>query len=252
MMMRIFDSPYRASTERLRSDKPDLSIETLACCHLLSFQRNGSAFHLPLFKGLSEADMESAPKLFSIAGVDEAGRGPLAGPVVTAAVILDPAHVPEALNDSKKLSASQRETLFESLILRHDIAIASASPRRIDEMNIRAATLWAMAECVKALPRQPDGVLIDGRDVPDGLPCPGGAVIKGDGLSQSIAAASIVAKVMRDRMMCNCGQDVPGYGFEVHMGYGTAQHRSAIVQMGGSRHHRLSFRPLRDLSSKSP
>lgn len=252
MMMRIFDSPYRASTDRPSSAGPDLAIEAMACCRLLSFQRNGPAFHLPLFEGLSEADMEKAPKLFSIAGVDEAGRGPLAGPVVTAAIILDPAHIPETLNDSKKLSASQREALFESLILRHDIAVASASPRRIDDMNIRTATLWAMAQCVNALPRRPDGVLIDGRDVPDGLPCPGGAVIKGDSLSQSIAAASIIAKVMRDRMMCNCGQDVPGYGLEVHMGYGTAQHRSAIMQSGGTRHHRLSFRPLRDLQSKHP
>lgn len=247
MMMRLFESPYRAATDRPNSARPDLAVENLACCSLLSFQRNCSAFHLPLFRELSEDDMKTAPKLFSIAGVDEAGRGPLAGPVVTAAVILDPAHIPDGLNDSKKLSAVQRETLFENLVHRHDIGIASATPKRIDDMNIRAATLWAMTQAVKALPTQPDGVLIDGRDVPDGLPCPGGAVIKGDGLSQSIAAASIIAKVMRDRMMQNCGQDAPGYGFERHMGYGTEQHRSAIIRMGGTRHHRISFRPLRDL-----
>ncbi|WP_306262467.1 ribonuclease HII [Pararhizobium sp. IMCC21322] len=247
MMMRLFDSPYRAPAGRLISAKPDMAIESIACCQLLSFKRNGAAFSLPLFKDLPKEDLEAAPKLFSIAGVDEAGRGPLAGPVVTAAVILNPAHIPDALNDSKKLSANQREVLFESLITSHDIAIASATPQRIDDINIRAATLWAMVQAVKALPRQPDGVLIDGRDVPDGLPCPGGAVIKGDGLSQSIAAASIIAKVMRDRMMQNCGRDAPGYGLETHMGYGTEQHRAAITAKGGTRHHRTSFRPLRDL-----
>lgn len=224
-----------------------MTVEGIACCHLLSFKRNGLAFSLPLFKDIPKEDLETAPQLFSIAGVDEAGRGPLAGPVVTAAVILNPAHIPDALNDSKKLSAKQREILFESLIATHDIAIASATPQRIDEINIRAATLWAMTQAVKALPKLPDGVLIDGRDVPDGLPCPGGAVIKGDGLSQSIAAASIIAKVMRDRMMQYCGRDAPGYGLETHMGYGTEKHRAAIIDKGGTRHHRVSFRPLRDL-----
>lgn len=247
MKMRLFDSPYRAPANRPVTAKPDLAVENTACCRLLSFQRNGSAFSLPLFEDLPKSDLMSASDLFSIAGVDEAGRGPLAGPVVTAAVILDPAHVPDALNDSKKLSADQREALFDVLIDRHDIGIASATPQRIDDMNIRAATLWAMVQAVNALPTQPDGVLIDGRDVPDGLPCPGGAVIKGDGLSQSIAAASIVAKVLRDRMMQNCGLDAPGYGLETHMGYGTERHRLAIVSKGGTRHHRLSFRPLRDM-----
>lgn len=247
MMMRLFDSPYRAPANWLASAKPDMAIEGLACCHLLSFKRNGPAFSLPLFKDIPKDDLETAQNLFAIAGVDEAGRGPLAGPVVTAAVILNPAHIPDALNDSKKLSANQREVLFESLITSHDISIASATPQRIDDINIRAATLWAMVQAVKGLPRQPDGVLIDGRDVPDGLPCPGGAVIKGDGLSQSIAAASIVAKVMRDRMMQNCGRDAPGYGLETHMGYGTERHRAEIIAKGGTRHHRTSFRPLRDL-----
>lgn len=247
MNMRLFDSPYRAPENRLVSAKPDMIVEGIACCNLLSIRRNGSAFSLPLFKELPKDDLEAAPKLFSIAGVDEAGRGPLAGPVVTAAIILNSENIPDALNDSKKLSAKQREALFENLIAAHDIGVASATPERIDEMNIRAATLWAMVQAVKALPRQPDGVLVDGRDVPDGLPCPGGAVIKGDGLSQSIAAASIIAKVIRDRMMLNCGRDAAGYGLETHMGYGTEKHRAAIISRGGTRHHRLSFRPLRDL-----
>nr|WP_306265924.1 ribonuclease HII [Pararhizobium sp. IMCC3301] len=224
-----------------------MAVESLACARLLALQRNGQTAALPLFRQISKRDLNSARKLFAIAGVDEAGRGPLAGPVVTAAVILDPRHIPDGLNDSKKLSAGQRAELFDKLIARHSVAIAWATAQRIDRMNIRAATLWAMTQAVAALPAQPDGVLIDGRDIPAGLPCPGGAVIKGDNLSQSIAAASIIAKVTRDRMMQICGRDAPGYGLEKHMGYGTQFHRAAILSKGGTRHHRLSFRPLRDL-----
>ncbi|MFK8034803.1 MAG: ribonuclease HII [Hyphomicrobiales bacterium] len=226
---------------------PDFKVETLACEKLMSLERNGKAFNLPLFSELSKEDVVEAKQRYLIAGVDEAGRGPLAGPVVTAAVILNNKNVPNTLNDSKKLSAIQREKLFKALITKHHIGVAWATPLRIDEMNIRAATLWAMTQAVKALPLRPDGVLIDGRDVPSGLPSPAGAVIKGDTLSKSIAAASIVAKVMRDRMMQTCAQDAPGYGLDVHMGYGTEMHRHAIVKHGGSRHHRQSFRPLKDL-----
>lgn len=222
-------------------------IEWLACGKLLSQERNGSAFNLPLFNELSKKDVQEAKQRFSIAGVDEAGRGPLAGPVVTAAVVLDRQQIPKSLDDSKKLSANQREILFEALITEHHIGIAWATPSRIDDMNIRAATLWAMTQAVKALPFRPDGVLIDGRDIPDGLPSPAGAVIKGDGLSKSIAAASIVAKVVRDRMMQTCEHDSPGYGLGTHMGYGTEMHRNAIVNLGGTKHHRMSFRPLKDL-----
>ncbi|MBL4647151.1 MAG: ribonuclease HII [Rhizobiales bacterium] len=186
-------------------------------------------------------------KSIIIAGVDEAGRGPLAGPVVAAAVILDQDHLPDALNDSKKLSARKREALFEQILEHHHIGFAFAPPERIDDINIRGATLWAMAQAVNALPITPDVALIDGRDVPAGLPCPAGAVIKGDALSLSISAASIVAKVMRDQMMRNCGVDAPAYGFETHMGYGTERHRGCILQHGGSRHHRKSFNPLRTL-----
>lgn len=226
---------------------PDFKVETLACEKLMSLELNGKAFNLPLFSELSKEDVVEAKQRYLIAGVDEAGRGPLAGPVVTAAVILNNKNVPNTLNDSKKLSAIQREKLFEALITKHHIGVAWATPLRIDEMNIRAATLWAMTQAVKALPLRPDGVLIDGRDVPGGLPSPAGAVIKGDALSKSIAAASIVAKVMRDRMMQTCAQDAPGYGLDVHMGYGTEMHRHAIVKHGGSRHHRQSYRPLKDL-----
>lgn len=226
---------------------PDMTVEGLACHQLLLQERNGKAFNLPLFSKVSKEDLQEAKQRFSIAGVDEAGRGPLAGPVVTAAVILDRSNIPKTLDDSKKLSSDQRELLFDVLINRHYISIAWATPSRIDAMNIRAATLWAMTQAVKGLPVRPDGILIDGRDIPDGLPSPAGAVIKGDGLSKSIAAASIVAKVIRDRMMQTCERDVPGYGLGTHMGYGTEKHRQAILEKGGTRHHRKSFRPLKDL-----
>lgn len=246
MAVYLFDSPYRAPASRNHNSGPDLTIEWLACERLLSLHRNGRAFNLPLFGELSNSDVQKARMKFTIAGVDEAGRGPLAGPVVTAAVVLSADHIPQSLDDSKKLSARKREELFGELIGQHQIGIAWATPARIDKMNIRRATLWAMAKAVCALPNTPDGILIDGRDVPCGLPSPGGAVIKGDGLSKSIAAASIVAKVIRDRIMNGCGADVPGYGLERHMGYGTKMHRNAIAQFSGSRHHRKSFSPLKD------
>ncbi|MEP0522326.1 MAG: ribonuclease HII [Hyphomicrobiales bacterium] len=249
MSINLFDSPYRASAKRNMSRGPDMTVEWLACRQLLLQERNGKAFNLPLFGEVSKEDIQQAKQRFSIAGVDEAGRGPLAGPVVTAAVVLNKKYIPKSLDDSKKLSTIQREALFEVLIEKHHISIAWATPSRIDNMNIRAATLWAMRQAVRGLPFKPDGILIDGRDIPNGLTSPAGAVIKGDGLSKSIAAASIVAKVVRDRMMQICEQDVPGYGLGTHMGYGTEMHRQAIVEKGGTRHHRKSFRPLKDLST---
>jgi ribonuclease HII len=181
----------------------------------------------------------------AIAGVDEAGRGPLAGPVVAAAVILDPANTPEGLDDSKKLTAARREILFAQIIATSIVGIASASPDRIERLNIRGATLWAMCRAVKALSALPDLVLVDGRDVPAGLPCTAKAIIGGDGREACIAAASIVAKVTRDRLMKRMGQHHPGYGFERHMGYGTAFHRAALQQLGVSVHHRRAFAPVR-------
>lgn len=179
-----------------------------------------------------------------VAGVDEAGRGPLAGPVVVAAVRLDPDRIPEGLNDSKKLTAARREVLFTEIMTSADVAVTTAPPEEIVLRNIRGATLAAMARAVAALPRTPDRVLIDGRDVPPGLPCPGLALIGGDGRSVSIAAASIVAKVVRDRMCAVMDCDAPHFGFAGHKGYGTAAHLAALSTHGPCRHHRAEFAPV--------
>ncbi|WP_297104078.1 ribonuclease HII [uncultured Devosia sp.] len=179
-----------------------------------------------------------------VAGVDEAGRGPLAGPVVVAAVRLDPARIPDGLNDSKKLTAERREALFEQILSTADVAIVSAPPSDIVSLNIRGATLAAMARAVRALPHRVDRVLVDGRDVPPELPCPGIALIGGDGRSVSIAAASIVAKVMRDRMCEIMDCDAPHFGFAGHKGYGTAAHLAALDLHGPCRHHRAEFGPV--------
>lgn len=180
-----------------------------------------------------------------VAGTDEAGRGPLAGPVVAAAVILDPDNIPDGLNDSKKLTAARRAVLFDVILASAHVSVASSGPLHIDARDIRKASLDAMRRAVAGLPVKAAYVLADGRDVPDGLTCPGKAVIKGDGRSLSIAAASIVAKVMRDRMMERAGVVFPGYGFDLHAGYGTQVHRDAIERQGACLLHRMSFRPLR-------
>lgn len=182
-----------------------------------------------------------------VAGTDEAGRGPLAGPVVAAAVILDDDMIPSGLNDSKKLTAARREQLFNEICRSATVAIAVASPARIDHTDIRRASLWAMAAAVRRLALRPGLVLADGRDVPEGLPCPGEAVIKGDARSLSIAAASIVAKVTRDRLMSELAVSCPGYGFERHKGYGTAAHMAALKELGPSPYHRATFAPVREL-----
>jgi ribonuclease HII len=179
-----------------------------------------------------------------VAGVDEVGRGPLAGPVVVAAVILDPDHLPDGLNDSKKLTASVRERLFTEIMRHAHVAIASIPAARIDAINIRQATFEAMAEAVNGLAVRADFALIDGRDVPP-LPCPAEALIGGDRRSLSIAAASIIAKVTRDRMMTLLAQTYPDYGFEKHMGYGTAKHLEALALHGPTPLHRMSFAPLK-------
>ena len=191
---------------------------------------------------------QSAMKRFGglVAGVDEVGRGPLAGPVVTAAVILDPANIPNGLDDSKKLSEKKRDYLFDAICRSAHISIASASPAQIDRRNIRGATLWAMVRALEGLSLPPAYALFDGRDVAPGAPCPGQAVIKGDARSLSIAAASILAKVTRDKLMKRIGRQFPGYGFETHMGYGTSNHMEALDQLGVCIHHRRSFRPIAD------
>ena len=180
-----------------------------------------------------------------VAGVDEAGRGPLAGPVVAAAVILDPKRIPKGLNDSKVLDVEKREALYEKIMASAEVAFVSASPARIDRIDIRKATLWAMCAAVEALPRKPDRVFIDGKEFPQGLPCPAEAVIDGDAKLVSIAAASIVAKVTRDRIMRRLGLSVQGYGFERHVGYATREHRAALIDLGPTVHHRRSFAPVR-------
>ena len=180
-----------------------------------------------------------------VAGADEAGRGPLAGPVVAAAVVLAPDAIPDGLNDSKRLAAADRERLFKEIMASAAVAIAVASRSRIDRMNILRASLWAMARAACGLAPPPDHLLIDGRDIPPGLPCRGEALIGGDGLSVSIAAASIVAKVTRDRLMTRLGSSFPDYGFERHMGYSTRAHFEALRVHGPCPHHRRSFAPVR-------
>ncbi|MEF2070499.1 ribonuclease HII [Consotaella aegiceratis] len=180
-----------------------------------------------------------------VAGVDEVGRGPLAGPVVAAAVILDPKRIPAGLNDSKKLTAEVREALFAELLSVARVSFASANALEIDRYNIRGATLIAMTRALAALDEQPCHVLIDGRDVPPRVGSRGTAVIGGDARSVSIAAASIVAKVVRDAMMRRACDVFPGYGFRRHVGYGTAEHLDALRRLGPCSIHRMSFRPLR-------
>ena len=180
-----------------------------------------------------------------VAGTDEAGRGPLAGPVVAAAVILDPDNIPDGLDDSKQLTAAQRESLFEAIMATAEVSIAASGPRHIDERNILRASLDAMRRAVGGLALRPSYVLTDGRDVPPGLACPAKAVIQGDARSVSIAAASIIAKVTRDRMMTRAHQVFPLYGFNSHAGYATPQHRAGIEAHGPCTLHRMSFRPLR-------
>jgi ribonuclease HII len=181
--------------------------------------------------------------VWPVAGCDEAGRGPLAGPVVAAAVILNPDDIPRGLDDSKRLTAERREVLYERICARAQVAVAMAPPWRIDRDNILRASLWALARAVKALPELPRLVFVDGRDrIDSGCDCQ--AVIGGDGLVASIAAASIVAKVTRDRLMACLGAAHPGYGFERHMGYSVPEHFSALGRLGPTVHHRRSFSPV--------
>lgn len=182
-----------------------------------------------------------------VAGTDEAGRGPLAGPVVAAAVILDPDNIPDGLDDSKRLDARAREiVLADILAWAVSVSFSSVCAGSIDAGDIRKASLEAMRRAVTGLCTAPLLVLADGRDVPPGLACLGRAVVKGDQRSQSIAAASIVAKVMRDRMMARAGSCDGRYGFELHMGYATARHREAVSVHGPvARMHRMSFAPFK-------
>jgi ribonuclease HII len=181
--------------------------------------------------------------VWPVAGCDEAGRGPLAGPVVAAAVILDPKRVPRGLDDSKKLDPATREKLYAKICASAEVAVALAPPARIDRDNILRASLWALARAVAALPVKPKLVFVDGRDRIDaGCDCE--AVISGDAIIASIAAASIVAKVTRDRLMTRLGLIYPGYGFEHHKGYSVPEHFAALARLGPTIHHRRSFAPV--------
>ena len=181
--------------------------------------------------------------ILPVAGCDEAGRGPLAGPVVAAAVILDPKHIPRGLNDSKKLDAAVREKLYEKICATAQVSVAFGAVARIDRDNILRASLWALARAVKALPVAPRLVFVDGNMKIDcGCDCE--AVVSGDALVLSVAAASIVAKVTRDRLMVRLGIEHPGYGFERHMGYSVPEHFAALARLGPTIHHRRSFAPV--------
>jgi ribonuclease HII len=184
-----------------------------------------------------------------VAGIDEAGRGPWAGPVVAAAVILAPDRIPEGINDSKKLSEERREALFEQVMAEAIVGIGIAGIEQIDQMNVLQATLWAMAAACGSLSRVPSAVLIDGNLCPGSLPCPTHPLVKGDSLSLSVAAASIVAKVTRDRIMTDLADQYPVYGWARNKGYGTREHSQALLRHGVTPHHRRSFRPVQDVLS---
>jgi ribonuclease HII len=188
-----------------------------------------------------------------VAGVDEVGRGPLAGPVAVAAVILNATDLPKGVDDSKALSAVERERLFEIIMSKAlSVAIAFASAAEIDVLNIRGATLAAMARAVNALALRPTFALIDGCDHPEGLCCAGRAIVKGDATCLSIAAASVIAKVARDRMMVRLDAAYPDYGFARHVGYGTKVHLEALARRGPTPFHRLSFAPARNARLANP
>ena len=181
--------------------------------------------------------------IFRVAGVDEAGRGPLAGPVVAAAVRLDPVHIPPGLDDSKALTAHKRERLYDVLRAVAEVAVGTASVEEIDTLNILRASHLAMARAVAGLVA-PGLVLVDGNLLPAGLPCPAVAIIGGDARVLSIAAASIIAKVTRDRIMVDLAQQFSVYGWDRNMGYPTAMHRQALLDFGVTPHHRRSFAPV--------
>jgi ribonuclease HII len=183
-----------------------------------------------------------------IAGVDEAGRGPLAGPVIAAAAILPPRCRLPGLHDSKLLTPDERDRLYE-LILKRAIAVGAgiADAKMIDRMNVLEATRWAMQEAVEQLSPQPDLLLVDGRESVR-MTIAQRTVVGGDHLCASIAAASIVAKVTRDRMMAEIDAIYPAYGFRVHKGYGTRDHQAKLLELGPCPEHRMSFAPVRALS----
>lgn len=193
----------------------------------------------------------SARGALRIAGVDEVGRGPLAGPVTAAAVILDPANIPDGLNDSKALSKKKREALEPLIFASAQVSIAHASVEEIDDINILRASHLAMERAVAGLGGgafgDVDHALIDGNMIPRGLTLPATTIIKGDARCLSIAAASIVAKICRDRIMVELAQQYPGYGWDTNAGYGSKSHISALQNLGVTPHHRRSFKPVHNM-----
>jgi ribonuclease HII len=184
--------------------------------------------------------------LHRVAGVDEAGRGPLAGPVVAAAVILNPARLPAGLDDSKRLTVAARARLFDAIHAAAQVGVGQASVDEIDTLNILRASHLAMARALAAL-GPVDHALIDGNLIPRNLACTAEAVVKGDGRCLSVAAASIVAKVTRDRIMVDLAQQFPGYGWDANAGYPTQNHRDALRNLGVTPHHRRSFAPVHQI-----
>lgn len=185
-----------------------------------------------------------------VAGVDEVGRGPLAGPVTAAAVILDPADIPPGLDDSKALTAARREVLAAWIMASCDWSVAHVDPPEIDALNILRASHVAMCRALAGLRRTPGHVLVDGNMLPRDLTLPAQAVVRGDARCLSIAAASIVAKVLRDRIMVDLAQQHPGYGWEVNAGYPTPAHKRALLDLGITPHHRRSFKPVHNILCK--
>lgn len=214
----------------------------------VALEPNRTLLHKPVMPAdFSRETLAIADGRWPLAGIDEVGRGPLAGPVVAAAVILDPERVPAGLDDSKKLAAPIREELFGEIMERAlAVSVASATAIEIDMVNIRQATLLAMRRAVGGLPLAPLHVLVDGNDPPV-LACGCEAIIQGDGAVASIAAASIVAKVTRDRMMARLCRRYPAYGFSDHVGYATPRHRRAIAEHGPCPEHRYSFTPVKGI-----
>ncbi|TKA96336.1 ribonuclease HII [Cereibacter changlensis] len=182
-----------------------------------------------------------------VVGVDEVGRGPLAGPVTAAAVRLIPGCIPEGLNDSKKLTAARRQELCLQLHACAEVSVAHASVEEIDSLNILRASHLAMARAIAGLPTKPDFALIDGHIIPVGLQHKCRALVRGDSLSLSIAAASIVAKVARDAIMVDLEQHHPGYGWRRNAGYPTKDHLAALLNLGVTPHHRRSFKPVHNI-----
>lgn len=182
----------------------------------------------------------------TIVAIDEVGRGPWAGPVVTAAVVLDPHNIPTGINDSKKLSAAKREELFHTITASARTATGMATVEEIDRLNILQATFLAMQRAYDALAVDAEIALIDGNKAPK-LPCPTRCIVKGDAISLSIAAASIIAKVTRDRLMASFAREYPFYGWETNAGYGTKAHQEGLAIHGITPHHRKSFAPIKQL-----